>query len=520
MPNSPQHWDVVVMGGSLAGAATALLLRSARPDLSVLVLEKSTEFPRRVGEATVEISAYFLGRVLGLTQYLNNAHMTKQGMRFWLHQSETDAFDSCSEIGGRYLARVPSWQVDRSTLDEELLRRAVQAGVSVLRGAKVRGPVLLQPGGSQTVPYETAEGTRTVSARWVVDATGFTCALARQQGWYRRNDRHPTTAVWARWRGVRDWDGLELSTRFPAWAAACRGIRGTATNHFVGDGWWAWCIPLRGGDWSIGVVFDQRKVSWPRGPRPLGRRLKDFLCAHPVGRELLEHAEPVDGDVQWRANLAYVSEVFATDGAVLVGDAAAFIDPLYSPGMDWLSYTVVRAVDLILDTGSEPERRKRITAHNRDFRRSYDHWFEAIYRDKYEWIGDFDLLTIGFRLDLSLYYTGIVSQPFSLGPAALRTPVFSLATSDLPFRLMHTYNRRLATMARARRERGCFGKSNLGHRCLLNGYLPERSGAGSVLKALGAWMALECREGWRTWLRSPKVNTVRREASEEARSDA
>ncbi len=509
MPHPPQPWDVVVMGGSLAGAATAFLLRRARPDLSVLVLEKSTAFPRRVGEATVEISAFFLGRVLGLTRHLNEAHLAKQGMRFWLCKTGNDAFDDCSEIGGRYLVRVPSWQVDRSTLDEEMLRRAAETGASVVRGAKVRTPVLLQPGGRQTVTYETAGESRTVTARWVVDATGFACTLARQQGWYHRNDLHPTTAVWARWRGVRDWDGLELARRYPAWAAACRGIRGTATNHFVGDGWWAWCIPLRGGDCSIGVVFDQRKVSWPREPGNLGRRLRNFLRAHPVARELLEHAQPVEGDVHWRANLAYVSSVLATDGAVLVGDAAAFIDPLYSPGMDWLSYTVVRAVELILDTRPEPQRHRLIAAHNTDFQRSYHRWFEAVYRDKYEWIGDFDLLSTGFRLDLSLYYAGIVSQPFTFGPAALRTPVFSLATSRVPFLLMRTYNRRLATMARARRERGCFGNANLGHQCLLNGFLPERSGSASVLKALAGWLALECREGWRTWFRNRKSNPNR-----------
>lgn len=495
---------MVVMGGSLAGAATALLLRRTRPDLSVLVLEKSATFPRRVGEATVEISGYFLGRVLGLTQYLNDEHLAKQGMRFWLRRSDRDAFANCSEIGGRYLARVPAWQVDRSTLDEEVLRRTALAGATVIRSAKVRGRVALQAGGRQTLTYDTAEGPQTVSARWVVDATGFACTLARQEGWYRRNERHPTTAAWARWRGVRDWDGLELTSRYPEWAAACRGIRGTATNHFVGDGWWAWCIPLRGGDWSVGVVFDQRKVQWPRGPEPLARRLKDFLCAHPVGRELMEHAEPVEGDVQWRANLAYCSEIFAVDGAVLVGDASAFIDPLYSPGMDWLSYTVTRAVELIGESGTAAQRAEALAAHNRDFRRSYERWFEAVYRDKYEWIGDFDLLSLGFRLDLSMYYTGIVSQPFAFGSSALRHPVFSLASSDLPFWIMRTYNRRLAAMARARRRRGNFGRANCGHRFFLNGFLPDRSQAGAVAKAVASWLALEFREGWRSWFHAAR----------------
>ena len=76
-------YDVVVIGGSLSGAATATLLLRKNPGLNLLIVEKSTHFTRRVGEATVEISAFFLGRILGMTQHLNDAHLVKQGMRFW-----------------------------------------------------------------------------------------------------------------------------------------------------------------------------------------------------------------------------------------------------------------------------------------------------------------------------------------------------------------------------------------------------------------------------------------------------
>src|SRR5262245_11253361 len=147
---SADDYDVIIIGGALAGAAAALLLSREQPDLRVLVVEKTAVFGRRVGEATVEISAYFLGRVLGLTQYLNEAHLVKQGMRFWFHNRRTSNLDDCSEIGGGYLARVPAYQVDRSTLDEEVLRRAHEAGAEVRRSASVVR-VELVPGGRQTV---------------------------------------------------------------------------------------------------------------------------------------------------------------------------------------------------------------------------------------------------------------------------------------------------------------------------------------------------------------------------------
>src|SRR5215510_14254930 len=141
---SRPKYDVVIIGGALSGAATAILLRREDPSLRVLIVEKSAAFGRRVGEATVEVSGYFLCRVLGLTQHLNEAHLVKQGMRFWFFNSRTTSLPECSEIGGRYLSRVPSFQVDRAVLDEEVLRRAVALGAKLWRPASV-GRVELTP---------------------------------------------------------------------------------------------------------------------------------------------------------------------------------------------------------------------------------------------------------------------------------------------------------------------------------------------------------------------------------------
>ena len=501
----PQRdFDVVVIGGSLAGAATATLLLRQKPDLRVAIVEKSITFGRRVGEATVEISGYFLSRVLGLMSYLNETQITKHGMRFWFANPRTHSLPECSEIGGRYLSRVPAWQVDRSTLDEEVLRRVRAAGATVFRPAKVRS-VRLNAGGIQELEVETADQSLTLTARWVVDGSGFSALLARQEGWYRTNPDHPTSACWARWTGVGDWDGLDLASRFPDWAAACRGIRSTATNHIVGDGWWAWFIPLKGGDTSVGVVFDQRRVQWPSGSESLGVRLKTFLDAHPTAAELLRNARPVEGDVRWRANLAFSCERIAGDGFVLVGDASGFLDPFYSPGMDWLSYTATRAAELVLRSYQGEPVSPLAAAHNEDFSNSYQRWFTGVYRDKYSWIGDYDLMRVGFRLDLGLYYIGVVSQPFRDGVKALRHPAFSLPPSRIPYWLMSTYNRRLAAMADGRRRRGRFGRGNHGKRHLLNGFLPDHSTGRPILGAIGAWMGLELREGWRTWFHRPDV---------------
>ncbi len=514
---SSPPWDVMIVGGALSGAATACLLLRRNPKLRILILERSGHFKRRVGESTVEISSYFLGRVLDLTEHLQEKHLVKQGLRFWFKNEHTTTLDQCSETGPGYNVRLPGYQVDRSVLDEEVLARAVAAGAVLKRPVNVR-ILVLAAGGLQTVTWENTDGQSGVEqARWLVDASGVAALLARKNNWHTPNAEHPIAAVWSRWSGVKNWDSRELAEKFPAWAARTKAIRFTATNHLVGRGWWAWFIPLKGGDVSIGVVFDQRLVDLPEGDR-LGPRLQAMLMEHPAARELLAGASWHPGDVHFRRNLAYRSTTFAGDGFVLVGDAAGFIDPFYSPGLDWISYTTSAASALIDGSLLGKPKAPRIARHNQFFSTSYDRWFRAIYKDKYFYMGDHELMTLSFRLDLGLYYFGVVSQPFKHGPGALETPSFSGPSTRLPASLIAFYNRRLAAIAHSRWRRGTWGRNNTGRHFgfrsyELTGALPWR-----LLAAVAAYLALELREGWRTWL--PSAHPVSSDLPNHAQSFA
>ncbi len=511
-----RDWDVIIIGGALSGSATALQLLRRNPDLRVLILERSARLKRRVGESTVEVSSYFLGRVLDLTEHLHEKHLTKQGMRFWFYNDHATDLAACSETGPGYNVRLPGHQLDRAVLDEELLTRATAAGATVLRPVRVTD-VTLTPGGHQRITWSEdtpptptspvaapvkapAPATHTATARWVIDASGVAALLARKNGWHRPNTDHPTATAWSRWSGVKNWDVRELADKFPAWSRRAHGTRFNATNHLVGRGWWAWMIPLKGGDVSIGVVYDQRLVELPPGPS-VGERLRTFLFQHPIARELLADATWQEGDVHFRRNLAYRSTTFAGDGFALVGDAAGFIDPFYSPGMDWIGYTTAAAAALVADSFAGNASAERIAHHNRVFGLSYDRWFRGIYRDKYFYMGDHELMTTAFLLDLGLYYLGVASQPFRYGPDALQTPCLAGPYNRFPAWLTATYNRRLAAMARARMKRGSWGRNNHGRYFGFRSYeftptLPLR-----VLVALARYLRLELTEGWRTWFR-------------------
>ena len=522
---TPAAWDVIVIGGAISGAATATLLLRRNPRLRILILERDAQFKRRVGESTVEVSAYFLGRVLDLTEHLLEKHLVKQGLRFWFTNARATTLAECSETGPGYNVRLPGYQIDRAVLDEEVLTRAVAAGAVLRRPVKVRN-VTLVAGGQQRVEWEAstprdaasrsadsttapsdyapAPASGVESARWVVDASGFACLLARREGWFTPNTDHPTATVWSRWSGVKNWDSRALAEKFPEWATRTKAIRFTATNHLVGLGWWAWMIPLKGGDVSIGVVFDQRITDLPEGSR-LGERLLALLNTHPVGRELLVDATWNEGDVHFRRNLAYRSTQIAGDGFALVGDAAGFIDPFYSPGMDWIAYTTCATAALIDGSLRGKPKAPRIARHNAQFTQSYTRWFHAVYQDKYYYMGDHELMTLAFRLDLGLYYLGVVSQPFTRGAAALETPAFAGPYTGPAAKVIAFYNRRLAAIARARLQRGTWGKSNDRHYFGFRSYELSWTLPWRVLAAFATYAGLELREGWRTGFKPTNV---------------
>ena len=110
-------YDVIIIGGAFSGAATALMLKRKHPAARVLIIEKKSEFDRKVGESTTEISSCYMTKILGLANYLGHEQLAKQGLRLWFCKSPDQPFDDCVEVGPRYSARLQTFQVDRAKLD-------------------------------------------------------------------------------------------------------------------------------------------------------------------------------------------------------------------------------------------------------------------------------------------------------------------------------------------------------------------------------------------------------------------
>jgi hypothetical protein len=314
--------------------------------------------------------------------------------------------------------------------------------------------------------------------------------LARKLGNFRQNTEHPINAVWARFTGVKDWDSYEWRERFRDYANACRTSRNWATNHLMGHGWWCWIIPLRGGDVSAGIVYDSRIFKLADGAN-LGERLRAHLLSHPVGAEIFGGSKVIDGDVHAYSALPYSSQKVCGNAWVTVGDAAGFIDPLYSPGLDFCSYTSYFVADLLARNLAGEDVSESLTYYNEQYPITYRLWFETLYKDKYYYMGDAELMAAALLLDVGTYFIGLVIPVYRDPEKEFLHLPFEGKAGQLFAEMMKFYNRRLVTLAKRRLATGCFGRRNAGWRELYDGFVPDRRVAKLIRKGLFHWWRAE-----------------------------
>ena len=94
-------YDVVVIGGAFSGSSSAILLKRRFPDLKILIVEKTEEFDRKVGESTSEVAGCFLTQVLKVGAHLSRKHVAKHGLRMWFHQEDGNIPGDSTEVGPR-----------------------------------------------------------------------------------------------------------------------------------------------------------------------------------------------------------------------------------------------------------------------------------------------------------------------------------------------------------------------------------------------------------------------------------
>jgi flavin-dependent dehydrogenase len=486
----PERYDAVILGGAFSGASAAILLRRELPQLRVLIVEKAEAFDEKVGEATTEMSAMFLTRRLAMWQHLENEQLPKEGLRYWFSNEKVTGHANASETGGVIRSTVPAFQLRRDALDEHLLATAIAEGAEILRPAKVRDVVIGDF--DHRVTVEVNGEVRDIECRWVLDATGRVNLLGRKLNLIERNEEHPTAAIWCRWKNVRHIDDLAVRLGI---ADGNVGSRRLGTNHYTGYGYWIWVIPLGNGETSIGVVFDKRLVELHHS-KNRGDDFIAFLKAIPALQELLDGAEPRLDDLRFYSHLAYATKQYMGRGWSLLGDAAAFLDPYYSPGLDHAAFTVEATVEIMKKDAMHADLEPLIAEHNETFVRSYWRFFRAAYKDKYYYMGEADLLSAAMLIDTAQYYIFVVIPAYRFLKKFDWMPVLGPKPAFLSYHMMQTYNRRFKAIAIARRAAGCAGYLNDGRRikAYFNLGLAPLQMAGRGVKL---WLRAEVGTAWR-----------------------
>ena len=325
--------DVLVIGGGPAGSTAAALLASRGH--SVTLLEKAHHPRFHIGESLLPANMPLLEQ-LGVADEVAKLGMEKWGIEFvspW-HEHRTTL-----EFGQSWDKNLDmAYQVRRSDFDHVLIRKAASNGANVVEGCRVRDVAFKDDHSGAFVTAQNDDGTTVrYEARMVVDASGRDTFLAGKLGAKRKNKAHNSSALYGH---------FENAERLPG------KLEGNITIFWFAHGWF-WFIPLSDGATSVGAVC------WPYylKTRPKGRSLNDFfmdtiaLCA-PL-QERLKNASLL-ADAEATGNYSYTTTHAQGPNYLLLGDAFAFVDPVFSSGVFLAMNSAFVGADLVTARLTQP----------------------------------------------------------------------------------------------------------------------------------------------------------------------
>ncbi|THJ22187.1 MAG: NAD(P)/FAD-dependent oxidoreductase [Nitrospira sp. CG24D] len=334
--------DVLVVGGGPAGSTISSLL--TEQGWNVHILEKDPHPRFHIGESLLPQSLPIL-KQLGVLTEVEQIGIIKYGAEMISHRygrSHMYYFSKAFDESQPY-----AFEVKRSEFDAILLKNAISKGVTVHEGVKAQR-VEFRPGQSSLIHTEDREGRPGIwNAKFVVDASGRDTFLSNQLGGKRRSQQHSSAAIFGHFEGVGRLPGKD---------------EGNITAGWLNDGW-CWLIPFKDGTTSVGVVCPPDYIK--SRTVPLDQFLLDTLRQSPPIAQRMERAKPLT-QTYAAANFSYRRDTMSGDGYLMVGDAFAFIDPVFSSGVHLALNSGTRGakvVDAYLRKSPE------YTAHLQEFER-------------------------------------------------------------------------------------------------------------------------------------------------------
>ena len=406
--SSNKYYDVVIIGAGLAGLALArqLLLET---DKTVLLLERRAVIPpprQKVGEATVQLSAYYFSKVLDLEEHLLREHFMKYNLRFFWKTAATDNshYEDYSQSYIRNFSNIATYQLDRNKLEAELLKLNLENERFNFVSSAMDLRVEIEEADAHRLTYKKNDENYAVSAGWVVDTSGRGKFLARRLKLEQKNPiRHGSSFFW-----VEGLVNIEKLTDLSPQQILLRKDRDAlghlpvwlATNHFMGEGFWFWVIPLHGKT-SLGLVYDNTIIEPEQVNTP--EKLIKWICREfPLfardlpDRKILDHSSFRDFSYDCR-------QTISPQRWAMSGEAGRFTDPLYSPGGDLIALYNTLITDAIL-TDDENRLKSKCKFYEQLMRSFYGAYVPS-YAVSYDVLGDQEAMTLKYAWELSIYFS-------------------------------------------------------------------------------------------------------------------
>ncbi|NMG35894.1 NAD(P)-binding protein [Azoarcus sp. TTM-91] len=307
--SAPLGCDVLVIGGGPAGSTVAALL--AQRGHAVTLLEKSHHPRFHIGESLLPANLPLFEK-LGVADEIRAIGMVKHCAEFVSPHHDCKQVFHFAEGWDDHLPY--AYQVRRSDFDHVLIRNAARKGATVVEGCRVKEVDFV--GDGAVVQAEHEDGRRQQwNARFVIDASGRDTFIANRLRAKHRNPKHNSSALYGHFDGAK---------------RNCGEAEGNISIYWFEHGWF-WFIPLADGATSVGAV------TWPyymkqRNGRTLERFLLDTIALCPPLAERLAEATLMAAP-EATGNFSYTTDHTHGDRYILLGDAYAFIDPVFSSGV-------------------------------------------------------------------------------------------------------------------------------------------------------------------------------------------
>jgi flavin-dependent dehydrogenase len=426
-----KHCDILIIGGGLAGLTLArqLLLET---DRSVCIIDKSQELPisrQKYGESTVQVGGYYFGKVLELEHYLFHEHFMKYNLRFCFKTKgrENNDYSDYGQSFIRGFSNIPCYQINRNRFEADLLEMNSQSDrFSVFQGiSDLEIDIPVSDVSATGLDYNakptygvsskqiafTVQGERhRIDSEWVIDATGRGRVLARhREGSERSTIDHGAAFLWV--DGTVDVENLtSLTVRERRNSTSHRSTghlpHWLATNHFMGESFWFWVIPLRGKT-SLGLVFDRTVLDV--NSVSSAQLLLNWVCREfPLFSDDLQSRKVLDFNCL-RSFSHSCKQTIDSSGWAITGESGRFLDPLYSPGSDFIALHNSLITEAIACRDDRSRSRKCWL-----YEQLMHSWFQSMlpsFSISYNALGDQETFALKYTWELSVYFA-FITFPF------------------------------------------------------------------------------------------------------------